>query len=111
MLKHTLGTTEFELSIDLTVINIKAITVVGKKHTWGVPSVFCDELVMFHGPVLEGWAPPRSSCGRCSPATAADRGSSHGTPERKDGIKKYWECVLVFEIALVFNSHLFLLIW
>lgn len=48
--------------------------------------MFCDELVMFHDPVWEGWAPLRSSCGRCSPATAADRGSSHGTPERKDGI-------------------------
>ena len=51
-----------------------------------IPSVFCDELVMFLDPGWEGWAPPRSSCGRCSPATAAARGSSRGTPERTNGV-------------------------
>lgn len=49
-------------------------------HSWGVPLTFCDKLVMSHEPVLERWALLHSSCGLCSPATAADRGSSHGTP-------------------------------
>lgn len=83
-------------------MNHKSITA-GRKNTHiSIPLKFCDELVMFHCPIRKGWAPLRSSCGQYSPATAADHGSSHGTPLRKVTItinKLFAEakgCVFVF---------------
>lgn len=45
---------------------------------------------MFHCQLYEEWAPPCSSCGRCSPATAKDHDSSHETPEEEK--KQLIEC-------------------
>lgn len=44
--------------------------------------MFYDELVTFRDLLFGGWEPPRSSCGQCSPTIAADRDSSHGTPDK-----------------------------
>lgn len=42
--------------------------------------MFYDARGECHCPGWGQWEPPRSSCGRCFPTRAADRGSSHGSP-------------------------------